>query len=211
MPMLFDNLFLCTGTETGFFPDGALLVDGSKIVWSGARADLPADLALGATHRDLGGRIVVPGLVNTHAHGGMSAQRGCCDEGNLFEWAASLAPFTSVLTLEDNRIGCDLAVMEMVRNAVSLQTNSNLGTDPVATQAVAANARLATLGGGQFLLSRLDDSVSAELADEVRAFANNLEYIGMGQLAGASSQDPAQTSRLNDVQASAERITELCA
>ncbi|WP_159228588.1 hypothetical protein [Mycolicibacterium vanbaalenii] len=100
---------------------------------------------------------------------------------------------------------------EMVRNAVSLQTNSNLGTDPVATQAVAANARLATLGGGQFLLSRLDDSVSAELADEVRAFANNLEYIGMGQLAGASSQDPAQTSRLNDVQASAERITELCA
>jgi 5-methylthioadenosine/S-adenosylhomocysteine deaminase len=119
MPTLFDNLFLCTGTETGFFPDGALLIDGGKILWSGARADLPADLALGATRRDLGGRIVIPGLVNTHAHGGMNAQRGCCDEGNLFEWAASLAPFTSVLTLEDNRIGCELAVMEMVRNGIT--------------------------------------------------------------------------------------------
>ncbi len=100
---------------------------------------------------------------------------------------------------------------ELVRNAVSLQTNANLGPDPVATQAVAANARLATLGGGQFLLSRLGDTVPAELADEVRAFANNLEYIGMGQLAGASSQDAAQTSRLTDAQASAERIAELCA
>ena len=98
----------------------------------------------------------------------------------------------------------------MVRNAVSLQTNTNLGADPVATQAVAANARLATLGGGQFLLSRLDDAAPAELADEVRTFANNLEYIGMGQLAGASSQDAAQTTRLNEAQASAERITELC-
>ncbi|MGB3230695.1 MAG: hypothetical protein WA944_20985 [Mycobacterium sp.] len=103
------------------------------------------------------------------------------------------------------------AAFELVRNAVSLQTNVDLGTDRVATQTVAANARLATLGGGQFLLSRLDDAVPAELADEVRAFANNLEYIGMGQLAGASSQDAAQTTRLNDAQASAERIAELCA
>jgi len=99
---------------------------------------------------------------------------------------------------------------DMVRNAVSLQTNANLGKDRVATQAVAANARLATLGGGQFLLSRLNDAVPTELADEVRSFANNLQYIGMGQLAGAPAEDPAQTARLNDAQASAERIAELC-
>lgn len=100
---------------------------------------------------------------------------------------------------------------EMVRNAVSLQTNADLGRDRVATQAVAANARLATLGGGQFLLSRLDDAVSTELADAVRSFANNLEYIGMGQLAGAPGDDPAQQTRLNDAQTSATRIGELCA
>jgi len=99
---------------------------------------------------------------------------------------------------------------DMVRNAVSLQTNADLGKDRVATQAVAANARLATLGGGQFLLSRLDAAVPSELADAVRAFANNLEYLGMGQLAGLAGDDPAQTSRLNDAQASATRVGELC-
>lgn len=100
---------------------------------------------------------------------------------------------------------------EMVRNAVSLQTNADLGTDRVATQAVAANARLATLGGGQFLLSRLDDGVPTELSDAVSSFANNLQYIGMGQLAGAPGDDPAQQARLNDAQTSATRIGELCA
>ena len=103
---------------------------------------------------------------------------------------------------------CD--AFDMVRNAVSLQTNADLGKDKVATQAVAANARLATLGGGQFLLSRLDAAVPQDLADAVRSFANNLEYIGMGQLAGMAGDDPAQTSRLNDAQASATRVGELC-
>jgi hypothetical protein len=102
------------------------------------------------------------------------------------------------------------SAFELVRGAVSLQTNANLGPDPVATQAVAANARLATLGGGQFLLSRLDDKVPGELADAVRSFANNLEYIGMGQLAGAPANDPTQTNRMNDAQATSTKISELC-
>ena len=99
----------------------------------------------------------------------------------------------------------------IVRTAVSLQTNADLGKDRAATQAVAANARLATLGGGQFMLARLDtNEVPTELADAVRSFANNLEYIGMGQLAGVPAQDPNQTTRLNDAQADAERVVELC-
>ncbi|MDG4665402.1 hypothetical protein [Mycobacterium sp. 236(2023)] len=102
------------------------------------------------------------------------------------------------------------SAFSLVRNAVSLQTNANLGPDPVATQVVAANARLATLGGGQFLLSRLEGDVPTELADAVRSFANNLEFIGMGQLAGAPGDDPSQVNRMNDAQATSNKITELC-
>ncbi|MBV5243867.1 MULTISPECIES: hypothetical protein [Mycolicibacterium] len=98
----------------------------------------------------------------------------------------------------------------LVRNAVSLQTNANLGPEPVATQAVAANARLATLGGGQFLLSRLDGEVPDDLAEAVRTFANNLEYIGMGQLAGTPADDANQVTRMNDAQTAATQISELC-
>lgn len=99
---------------------------------------------------------------------------------------------------------------ELVRNAVTLQTNTDIGTDPVAVQAVAANARLASLGGGLFLTSTLTDDVPSELADSVRSFAGNLEYIGMSQLAGQRAEDPAQSTRMNDAQGSANRIVELC-
>lgn len=115
MRTLLTNLFLCDGTDGGFLADAAILIDGETIAWTGS-AELapPADAT-----RDLDGLVVIPGLINTHAHGGMSLQRGCCDDGDLFEWAQAIAPFTSVLSLEDNRMGCELAVMEMVRNGIT--------------------------------------------------------------------------------------------
>lgn len=97
-----------------------------------------------------------------------------------------------------------------VRNAVSLQTNANLGPDRVATQAVAANARLATLGGGQYLLWQVSNAEPGDLADAVRTFADDLTEIGMGQLAGASSEDPAQSERMTNAQDTATRVDELC-
>ncbi|BBX20101.1 hypothetical protein CRI77_12130 [Mycolicibacterium duvalii] len=103
------------------------------------------------------------------------------------------------------------SAFETVRNAVSLQTNANLGPDRVATQAVAANARLATLGGGQYLRWQVSDAEPGELADAVRSFADDLTEIGMGQLAGAGSADQAQTERMNNAQTTAARVDELCA
>ncbi|UXA17521.1 hypothetical protein [Mycobacterium sp. SMC-4] len=102
------------------------------------------------------------------------------------------------------------AAFETVRNAVSLQTNADLGPDPVAAQSVAANARLATLGGGQYLLWQVTEADSGELADAVHSFAEDLTEIGMGQLAGARSEDPAQSERMNNAQTTAARVDELC-
>ena len=99
---------------------------------------------------------------------------------------------------------------DTVRNAVSLQTNADLGADPVAVAAVAANARLATLGGGQYLLTQLNPAVPADLAGAVRSFANTLQDIGIGQLAGSPANDPAQVARLDSAQATAGQIAELC-
>ena len=99
---------------------------------------------------------------------------------------------------------------DTVRNAVSVQTNADLGADPVAVQAVAANARLATLGGGQYLLTQLSDATPSDLSESVRSFANTLQNIGIGQLAGSPANDPAQVERLNAAQDDAARISELC-
>ncbi|WP_332302805.1 amidohydrolase family protein [Rhizobium sp. GR12] len=118
MARLLFNADICTGLPAGFAKNGAILIEDGKIAWIGESDNLPAT-ANEATREDLGGRVVIPGLINTHAHGGLSTHRGCCDDGDLFQWAAALAPHTSALTVEDNRRGCTLAVLDMIRNGIT--------------------------------------------------------------------------------------------
>ena len=51
----------------GLIDDGALVTDAERLVWVGARADLPAGPPHQAEH-DLDGQLVTPGLVDCHTH-----------------------------------------------------------------------------------------------------------------------------------------------
>jgi len=52
------------GTRLGLLDDAAVVLDGHRIAWVGRRLDAPeADAA-----RDLGGRAVLPGFVDSHSH-----------------------------------------------------------------------------------------------------------------------------------------------
>lgn len=99
---------------------------------------------------------------------------------------------------------------DTVSKAVSLQTHAELGTDQVAQAAVAGNARLSLLGGGQYLLSRLNPGTPSELADAVRAFANDLQDIGMNALAGLPNSDPAQSARMGQGDLNRQTVYNLC-
>lgn len=97
-----------------------------------------------------------------------------------------------------------------VRIAVSLQTHADGGSDPVAVNAVAANARLSMAAGGAYLLGRLDAATPPPLAAAVRSFAEDLQDIAMNALAGVSNDDPAQAARLRHAEAASARVAELC-
>ena len=97
-----------------------------------------------------------------------------------------------------------------VRQAVSLETHADLGTDPVAVQAVAANARLAMTAGASYLRDRLDPATPADVAAALRSFARGLEDISMYAQAGVANTDPAQAARLHDAEAADARIADLC-
>jgi hypothetical protein len=97
-----------------------------------------------------------------------------------------------------------------VSTAVSLQTHAELGSDPVAVQAVAANARLAMAAGASYLLDRLDPATPPDLSAAIRSFATDLQDIAVNALAGVANDDPAQAGRLRDGEAASIRIGNLC-
>ncbi len=127
-------------------------------------------------------------------------------------WAVVLAwpqkDATVQPTAESKQKVC--AAFETVSKAVQLQTHADLGPDPVAQTAVAGNARLALIGGGEYLLSRLDDQTPPDLAEAVRLFANNLEDIGVNALAGATNEDPQQAARLTAGEDGRNKVADLC-
>jgi hypothetical protein len=115
---------------------------------------------------------------------------------------------TAQPTAESKQKVC--AAFDTVSKAVQLQTHADLGPDPVAQTAVASNARLSLIGGGDYLLSRVDDQTPPDLADAVRLFANNLEDIGLNALAGATNEDPQQAARLTAGEDGRNKVGELC-
>ena len=105
------------------------------------------------------------------------------------------------------------AAFHTVRHGADLNTNS-AGTggpdDAVGTVAVAANARLSLLSGGQYLISRTDPATPPGLATEIRYFANTLMDIGAASIAGVKTTDPEQVTRLQDAQALSITVNTQC-
>ncbi|MBP7240774.1 imidazolonepropionase [Amaricoccus sp.] len=70
MQVLANATIAKIGVESGGYDlveAGALALDGDRIAWVGPQRDLPAEFAA-APRRDLGGRLVTPGLVDCHTH-----------------------------------------------------------------------------------------------------------------------------------------------
>jgi len=62
----------CCATEDdallGLLPSAAVVTLSDRIVWVGLEMDLPAEYQEGVSCRDLGGKVVMPGLVECHTH-----------------------------------------------------------------------------------------------------------------------------------------------
>jgi cytosine/adenosine deaminase-related metal-dependent hydrolase len=92
---------------------GAVFIRGNAIEQVGASADLPqeADEVI-----DAGGKIVIPGLVNTHHHMYQSLTRAvpAAQNGELFDWLVALYPIWAGLTPEMIRVSTQTAMLELM-------------------------------------------------------------------------------------------------
>ena len=125
--------------------------------------------------------------------------------------SAQSSVFTGDTT--DDPKGSVCQAFTLVRNGVQLNTNLQPAGGPAdvtGVLAVAANARISLFDGGQYLMARLQPDTPADLAEQVRKFANQLMDIGARSVAGIANSDPDQAARLKDADLTNAQIGAMC-
>ena len=103
--------------------DGALAIKGSDIVWIGP-AEAARTQVRAARQIDARGKLIIPGLINAHSHLAMTLFRGLADDQPLEAWLARIWQVeTAFATVENTRIGTQLAVAEMIRGGITCATD----------------------------------------------------------------------------------------
>jgi 5-methylthioadenosine/S-adenosylhomocysteine deaminase len=102
------------------FTDGAVAIQADRIVAVGKTKDLEPQHGAAARVIDGRGKVVLPGLVDSHIHTAFQLSRGLADEVSaakfLFE---RMYPYEGLLDEEENYWSAMLCVLELLRNGVT--------------------------------------------------------------------------------------------
>src|SRR5205085_9654717 len=100
--------------------DGAVAVEGGRVVAVGKRADIVRRYAAREVV-DAGGRAVLPGLVNGHTHVPMTLFRGIADDLDLQEWLTKYIFPAEAKNVNEEfvRAGAQLGLAEMIRGGTT--------------------------------------------------------------------------------------------
>ncbi|MEM1588817.1 MAG: amidohydrolase [Candidatus Bathyarchaeia archaeon] len=95
--------------------DGAIVIEGENIVDVGETSEILRKYSRGYERIDARGKVIIPGLVNTHQHAAMSLLRGYADDLPLQEWLEKwIWPIEGHMTAHDIYIGALLTAVESV-------------------------------------------------------------------------------------------------
>ncbi|MEM2937086.1 MAG: amidohydrolase [Candidatus Bathyarchaeia archaeon] len=95
--------------------DGAVVIENGTIIDVGETHEIKRRYAKGYEKIDAKGKIVMPGLVNTHQHAAMSLLRGYADDLPLQEWLEKwIWPIEGHMTASDIYVGALLTAVESI-------------------------------------------------------------------------------------------------
>ncbi len=98
----------------GDFPVGDVLIEGDRIAAVGAELDEPADEVI-----DVGGRLVLPGLIDTHTHLWHTPLRGSSAEMWGFEYFAVVHPLTGRYRPQEMYAATEAGAIEYLAGGVT--------------------------------------------------------------------------------------------
>ena len=121
---------------------GAIAINGSDIV----AIDTPANIAArfkAADTIDATGKVVLPGLINTHTHAAMVMYRGLGNDLALMDWLQKYIFPAEAKTVSPEfvRVGTRLAALEMIQSGTTLFADMYYFEEEVARVTKAAGLR----------------------------------------------------------------------
>jgi 5-methylthioadenosine/S-adenosylhomocysteine deaminase len=104
--------------ELRVYTDGTVILEDNRITYVGPSSEAPGGQAERTI--DAQGKIVLPGLINTHVHLSQQLGRGIGDDVSLLTWLHErIWPYESSMTYEDSYISSLLCGIELIRTGVT--------------------------------------------------------------------------------------------
>lgn len=155
---------------------GAVAINGTDIV----AVDTPAAIASrykAAQTIDATGRVVMPGLINTHTHAAMVMFRGLGNDLNLMDWLQKYIFPAEAKTVSPDfvRIGTQLAVLEMIQSGTTTFADMYYFEEEVAKVTKAAGMR-GVLGQTVIEFPVPDAKTPADALKRTEAFAKQFDH-----------------------------------
>ncbi len=114
------------------YPDGVVIIEDGRIRYAGPQNEAPPVDASVRTI-DATGKIVMPGIVNTHCHAAMTLLRGYADDMQLMPWLQEkIWPVEAKMTGEDIYWGTALGAYEMLSGGITTFLDMYFHADDVA-------------------------------------------------------------------------------
>jgi len=114
MSFIIDGGTVVTMGPRGIIRDGVIVIEDDYVVDVGKGVELREKYP-GYERIDAQGKVVIPGLVNTHQHAAMSLLRGYADDFPLQEWLEKwIWPLEKHLTGHDIYVGALLTAVESI-------------------------------------------------------------------------------------------------
>jgi len=114
MEVIIDGGTIVTISPKGIIKDGAIIIDNGRIIDIGKSHELKQKYPR-YERIDAKGKVVIPGLINTHQHAAMSLLRGYADDFPLRQWLEKrIWPLEKHMTGHDIYVGALLTAAESI-------------------------------------------------------------------------------------------------
>ena len=113
------GMIVTMDAERRVIKDGAVAIKDSRIVWIGSQDEI-GEQFIPAQTLDASGKVVIPGLVNSHGHWAMTLFRGLADDAPLEAWLDKIWKVEAEQINADTMVaGTELAMVEMIRGGTT--------------------------------------------------------------------------------------------